>query len=172
MNNHNYPKIHYPEMYILEGGYCQYYKACSVRCEPNGYVRMDDPHHAVARREDLDQFRKAKFGRTKSYAYGEAMGLGGAPAQQQKRITVPSGGATQLFAAANAARTRRAGNALGTLVKDGNSIQSEDEDTNLGDSPCLPPLKSMGLKAKELGPTGRPMTIRAETYGPLCFSSL
>ena len=25
MNNHVYPKIHYPEVYILEGGYNQYF---------------------------------------------------------------------------------------------------------------------------------------------------
>jgi len=81
MNNHNYPNIHYPEMYILEGGYCQYYKECSVRCELSGYVHMDDPHHAAAHREGLDQFRKAKFGCTKSYAFGKVMGLGSALAQ-------------------------------------------------------------------------------------------
>ena len=36
---------------------------------------MDDPYHAASRKEDLDQFRRAKFGRTKSYAYGDAMGI-------------------------------------------------------------------------------------------------
>jgi M-phase inducer tyrosine phosphatase len=24
MNNHVYPSIHYPEVYILDGGYCEY----------------------------------------------------------------------------------------------------------------------------------------------------
>ncbi|THH04561.1 hypothetical protein EW146_g10145, partial [Bondarzewia mesenterica] len=72
LNNHCYPKIHYPEVYVLEGGYCQYFKERSARCQPPAYVRMDDPHHAAARKEDLEQFRKAKYGRTKSYAYGDA----------------------------------------------------------------------------------------------------
>ncbi|TFY74380.1 hypothetical protein EWM64_g9629, partial [Hericium alpestre] len=66
LNNHNYPRVHYPEVYVLEGGYCQYYKESGARCQPCGYVRMDDPCHAASRKEDLDQFRKNKFGRTKS----------------------------------------------------------------------------------------------------------
>ena len=74
MNRHVYPKILYPEVYILSGGYCQYYKESGARCQPPAYVRMDDPNYAHARKEDLDQFRKGKFGRTKSYAYGEGKG--------------------------------------------------------------------------------------------------
>ncbi|KAJ3817996.1 Rhodanese-like domain-containing protein [Lentinula raphanica] len=58
MNNHVYPKIHYPELYILEGGYCSYFKRSAHRCEPPGYVCMDDPQQAVSRKGDLDQFRK------------------------------------------------------------------------------------------------------------------
>ncbi|KAI0059081.1 hypothetical protein BV25DRAFT_1167038 [Artomyces pyxidatus] len=168
LNNHNYPNIHFPEVYILEGGYCQYFKESSTRCQPPAYVRMDDPHHAASRKEDLDQFRKAKFGRTKSYAYGDAM-LASLGQQQQKRQTAPSGGATQLFAAANAARTRRCG-ALGTLAEDSHVTQSEDEDTDLGDSPCPPPTKNAGLKGKKLalGGTRGPL-LRAETFDPSRF---
>jgi M-phase inducer tyrosine phosphatase len=52
---------------ILEGGYCQYFKESVACCETPGYVRMDDPNHAASRKEELDHFHKAKFGRTKSY---------------------------------------------------------------------------------------------------------
>ncbi|KAH7924547.1 Rhodanese-like protein, partial [Leucogyrophana mollusca] len=158
MNNHVYPKIHYPEVYILEGGYCEYYRQCAPRCQPQGYVTMDDPNHALSRKEDLDQFRKAKFGRTKSYAYGEgAMKM--SLSQQPKRNTAPTG-ATQLFAAANAARTRR--NGLSTLAEIGNTtIPTDDEDTDIGDSPCPPPTKGLLSKAKKLG---RAPISRAETY--------
>jgi hypothetical protein len=34
LNHHVYPKIHYPEVYILEGGYSQYYKESAVRFLP------------------------------------------------------------------------------------------------------------------------------------------
>lgn len=122
MNNHVYPKIHYPEVYILEGGYSQYFKVSGQRCEPPAYVTMDDPNHAISRREDLDQFRKAKFGRHKSYAYGDGKSLpfGQTLAQQQtqaqpKRNTAPSGGPQSLFAAATAARSRRGGMDFGSM---------------------------------------------------------
>ncbi|KAH7917413.1 Rhodanese-like protein [Leucogyrophana mollusca] len=71
MNNHVYPKIHYPEVYVLEGGYCEYYRHCVPCCQPQGYVTMDNPNHALSHKEDLDQVRKAKFRRTKCYTYGE-----------------------------------------------------------------------------------------------------
>ncbi|KAG8217884.1 hypothetical protein J3R82DRAFT_6050 [Butyriboletus roseoflavus] len=163
MNNHVYPRIHYPEVYILEGGYCGYYKRSSGRCHPQGYVTMDDPSHALSRREDLDQFRKAKFGRTKSYAYGDLSSKASSVAQQQqqqppsKRSTAPS--APQLFAAANAARTRR--NGLSTLTEIGNLTMTDDEETDIGDSPCPPPTKGVSSKVKRLA---RGPITRAETF--------
>ncbi|KDQ59534.1 hypothetical protein JAAARDRAFT_56545 [Jaapia argillacea MUCL 33604] len=170
MNNHVYPRIHYPEVYILEGGYSQYYKESSSRCIPCGYVQMDDPNHAASRREDIDQFRRNKFGRTKSYAYGDGgakLSMFSQQTQGSKRHTAPSSnGPTSLFAAANAARTRRGGgNGLGTLPEDGNTTDvCDDEDTDIGDSPCPPPTKAAGvLQSKKLvrGPLKR-----AETYDP------
>ena len=166
MNNHVYPKVHYPEVYILEGGYCAYYKHSASRCQPPGYVTMDDPSHALSRREDLDQFRKAKFGRTKSYAYGDLCSKVSAVTQQQqaqsKRNTAP--GASQLFAAANAARTRR--NGLSTLTEIGNLTMTDDEETDIGDSPCPPPTKGVSSKVKRLGraPIGRAETFDAARF--------
>lgn len=166
MNNHVYPRIHYPEVYILEGGYCAYYKHSANRCQPLGYVTMDDPSHALSRREDLDQFRKAKFGRTKSYAYGDlgskVLSMTQQQQQQQpqsKRNTAPS--ASQLFAAANVARTRR--NGLSTLTEIGNLTLTDDEETDIGDSPCPPPTKGASSKVKRLVrvPIGRAETFDA-----------
>jgi M-phase inducer tyrosine phosphatase len=160
LNNHAYPRIHYPELYILEGGYCQYFQTSSSRCLPQAYVTMDDPTHTASRDGGLDQLRKTKFGRHKSYTYGDASGLakGSSLVQQQpKRNTVPAGPGS-IFAAATAARSRR-GSSLTTLAEDGNvTADAEDTDTDLGDSPCPPPPK--GAK-KALRPL-----VRAETYGP------
>lgn len=178
-NNMVYPKIHYPEIYILEGGYCAYFKASGHRCEPPQYVRMDDPNHAVARREDLDQFRKVKFGRHKSYAYGEGTSKTAASAAaatltsasqpqlsqpQSKRNTAPLSGPAQMFAAANIARGRRTG-LLTTLQEDAGNVTAEadDTDTDIGDSPCPPPTKTGMLKGKKIA---RVSLSRAETYGP------
>lgn len=72
MNNHVYPRIHYPEVYILKGGYSQYYAQSAMFSEPRGYVQMDDPLYARDRKADLDMFRtKSRFSRTRSYAFGE-----------------------------------------------------------------------------------------------------
>lgn len=30
LNNEIYPRVHYPELYILEGGYCDFYDKCPV----------------------------------------------------------------------------------------------------------------------------------------------
>jgi M-phase inducer tyrosine phosphatase len=188
-NHHCYPKIHYPEVYILEGGYCQYFKECPTQCDPPAYVRMDDPTHAVSRKEDLDRFRRNKFGRTQSYAYGEGAGAAKLlsavtrtdrePRERPdaKRNTAPGGGMPAMFAAGNAARTRRgptavpapirrANTGLGALAEDGDATAGEEDDTDIGDSPCPPPTKSSGLgfKVKKIG---RAPLLRAETCGPI-----
>ena len=167
LNSGVYPKVHYPEVYILEGGYCQYFKEAAPRCEPSAYVRMDDPLHTASRREDLDQFRKTKFGRHRSYAYGDAMAkasLGSQAIQQpSKRNTLPSGGSSNLFAAAgNAARSRRGTVSLMPLAEDIPSPGGGDEtESEIGDSPCPPPTKVAARKPIRL--------TRAETYGPSRF---
>ncbi|KAJ7046616.1 hypothetical protein C8F04DRAFT_1061131 [Mycena alexandri] len=158
LNNNNYPRIHYPELYILEGGYCQYFQSSSSRCLPQAYVTMDDPTHTASRDGGLDQMRKAtKFGRHKSYTYGDGLSkVSNLVQQQPKRNTVPAGPGS-IFAAASAARSRRG--TLQTLAEDGNvTADAEDTDEDLGDSPC-PPAQKGTKKAP------RPL-IRAETYGP------
>lgn len=156
MNNHVYPRIHYPEVYILKGGYSQYFSKSAANCEPRNYVRMDDPLYVRDRREDLDQFRtKTRFGRTKSYAYGESSTSAGLTQQIQNshRNTAPSGGVTSLFAAANAARTRRVAppeislrQSLSTLNEDAviNAAGSDDSLLDSVDgSPCPPPTAKL-----------------------------
>jgi M-phase inducer tyrosine phosphatase len=167
VNNHNYPRVHFPEVYILEGGYCQYFKESGARCKPPGYVRMDDPNHVASRKEDMDHFRKATFGRTKSYAYGDAIGLRVSKPRNQSNnnnATQPA----QLFATATANRVRSCGvtsdNGLGVVPEDCHILLSEDEETDIGDSPCPPQSKNAGFKPKKLGLGGRGQLMRAETW--------
>lgn len=165
LNNRIYPRVHYPEVYVLEGGYCGYYKASSERCEPRAYVTMDDPRYAVSRKEDLDQFRKGKFGRTKSYAYGESKNGLVAAVQQPKRSSAPPREATTALFAGNPARTRRTNGLLQTLQEDSSITQNtDDEDTDIGDSPCPPPTRTAAYKGGKK--MSRPPMSRAETYGP------
>lgn len=119
----------------------------------------------------MDQFRKAKFGRTKSYAYGDMLSKLSSTTQsgsQSKRNTAPSGAVTSLFAAANAARTRRS-NGLATLEEDAShttiAMSDSENEVDLGDSPCPPPNKGAMLKANRFSSRG-PLE-RAHTFGVL-----
>lgn len=118
------------------------------------------------------------------------------PVKDRKRNSAPTG-PTQLFASANVARARRSlvgagSSALSTLeensysssanasgasgVGHGNTsfVMSEEEDSDVGDSPCPPPTKGMGvgMKGKKMPALGVPVgarkvapLARAETYG-------
>ncbi len=168
VNNHSYPRVYFPEVYILEGGYCQYFKESGARCKPPGYVRMDDPNHAASRREDMDHFRKATFGRTKSYAYGDAIGLRVSKLRNQNNNNNNAAQPGQLFTTATANTVRLCGvisdDGLGVVPEDCHVLLSEDEETDIGDSPCPPQSKNAGFKAKKLGLGGRSQLMRAETW--------
>jgi len=41
----NYPKLYYPEVYLLVGGYNAFYKQFPELCEPRGYCKMDHPDY-------------------------------------------------------------------------------------------------------------------------------
>ncbi|NXO01406.1 MPIP1 phosphatase, partial [Rhinopomastus cyanomelas] len=49
-----YPNLHYPELYILKGGYNEFYSRCPSFCEPQSYRPM---HHEDFK-EDLKYFRR------------------------------------------------------------------------------------------------------------------
>lgn len=52
-NKEHYPALHYPEIYLLHGGYEQFYRKQSALCAPKGYRPMKHPDHEA----DLRQFR-------------------------------------------------------------------------------------------------------------------
>ncbi|KAF8522085.1 hypothetical protein BU17DRAFT_75192 [Hysterangium stoloniferum] len=144
INGRVYPKVCYPEMYILEGGYSQFYKQYSNHCEPRGYIQMDDPAYIHTRDADMDNFRRGKWLRTQSYTYGQtSTGISSFPslqptaapaapaAHREHRKTAPSGGPSgsgSMFAAATVARGRRTLTAKGlcTLEEDASSSGVED----------------------------------------------
>ena len=65
-------------------------------------------------------------------------------------------------AAANAARTRRGGlgNSALQMLAEGGSVdhESDGDDTDIGDSPCPPPTKTVTYKVKKVGRLGRTET--------------
>nr|XP_027200950.1 M-phase inducer phosphatase 3-like [Dermatophagoides pteronyssinus] len=52
-NSRVYPNLHYPEIYLLEGGYKEFYQHYSNLCEPCSYQPMHSKNHE----EDLKKFR-------------------------------------------------------------------------------------------------------------------
>lgn len=68
----DYPSCHFPEVYILEGGYKNFFDHYSSRCEPQQYVEMDDPKFQDKRSTELNGFRK-QFARHRSFTYGDTM---------------------------------------------------------------------------------------------------
>ncbi|KAF8579458.1 hypothetical protein K439DRAFT_1620502 [Ramaria rubella] len=182
MNGRVYPKVCYPEMYILEGGYSQFFKEYPSHCKPGGYVQMDDPAYTQTRDADLNNFRRGKWLRTQSYTYGQtssgtssfpllSSGTTSATAttSREHRKTAPSGGiggGGSMFAAANAARGRRAGG-LCTLDEDVSSSSHEDnESIELQDSPCPPPSKGASrLSVLGAGKSSRISLDRTVSFG-------
>ncbi|XP_008209518.1 M-phase inducer phosphatase isoform X2 [Nasonia vitripennis] len=52
-NEEHYPALHYPEIYLLHGGYQKFFKDQRELCSPQGYRPMRHPDHEA----DLRQFR-------------------------------------------------------------------------------------------------------------------
>ncbi|KAG9097818.1 cell division cycle- protein [Ceratobasidium sp. 370] len=182
LNSHAYPKVHYPEVYVMAGGFCQYFKEKPSQVEPPySYVRMDDPVHLRARHSDLNNFRR--WERTKSYTYGEKQAAAAAIAQGQRSA---SGGSSSQSSKSHSSRSsapvsnasssssslsRRMGHAIGhggslsTLEEDGDSIYNGGDDEV---SPC-PPSAANYLRPGMLG--GKPRAIgrialdRAASFG-------
>uniref|UniRef100_UPI00398F6EB1 cell division cycle 25 homolog d n=1 Tax=Pristiophorus japonicus TaxID=55135 RepID=UPI00398F6EB1 len=49
-----YPRLCFPELYILKGGYKEFYQEFKTLCEPQGYIRMHHEDH----REELRTIRR------------------------------------------------------------------------------------------------------------------
>jgi hypothetical protein len=75
---HQYPKLHYPEIYILQGGYSGFFTHHKQRCEPQSYVAMQDERHkTTCAREMARNFGKnARLTRTQSFTYGVSAATG------------------------------------------------------------------------------------------------
>jgi hypothetical protein len=69
-NNDCYPSLHYPELYILEGGYKAFWELYPELCVPHAYKPMLHPDHV----KDVKYFRiksksaaKSKSSKTNSH---------------------------------------------------------------------------------------------------------
>ena len=73
VNAHHYPKLTYPNLYILEGGYSAFFQDHKARCFPQNYVEMNDKNYINACERGLGRMRQArgKLVRAKTFAFGQ-----------------------------------------------------------------------------------------------------
>jgi hypothetical protein len=67
LNAENYPALHFPELYLLEGGYKAFFERHPAHCSPSAYRTMLDPNHSA----ELRHFKA----RAKTWS-GDPMGTG------------------------------------------------------------------------------------------------
>ncbi|MCJ1393989.1 cell division cycle- protein [Xylographa bjoerkii] len=72
-NAHQYPKLTYPEVYILDGGYSAFFKEHRVRCSPQNYVEMNAKEYANACERGLGRIKqqRGKLSRAQTFAFGQ-----------------------------------------------------------------------------------------------------
>lgn len=72
-NAEYYPKLTYPEVYILDGGYSSFFQQHSERCFPQDYVEMDAKEHAYTCEREMGRLRqnRAKLSRAQTFAFGQ-----------------------------------------------------------------------------------------------------
>ncbi|CUA75639.1 hypothetical protein RSOLAG22IIIB_11884 [Rhizoctonia solani] len=129
LNSHVYPSIHYPEVYIMAGGFNQYFKEKPSQVEPPfSYVQMDDPVHLRARHSDLNNFRR--WERTKSYTSGEKQAAAAAIASGKAHMKPAEAGSSQ----GHQSRMSGGSSALSTLDENDDSLYNHEDDL----SPCPP----------------------------------
>lgn len=71
-NAHQYPKLSYPEIYILDGGYNSFYKEYKHRCFPQNYVEMNDKRYTSACERGMDRLPipRTKLYRAATFTFG------------------------------------------------------------------------------------------------------
>ncbi|CAE6404557.1 unnamed protein product [Rhizoctonia solani] len=156
LNSHSYPNVHYPEVYIMAGGFNQYFKEKPSQVEPPfSYVQMDDPVHLRARHSDLNNFRR--WERTKSYTYGEKQAAAAAIASG-KAHTKQSSAPAEIGNSQGPSRMGGGPSTLSTLDENDDSIYSHEDDL----SPCPPSGAANYLR---LAGKSRGALERANSFG-------
>jgi M-phase inducer tyrosine phosphatase len=71
-NAEHYPRLTYPEVYILEGGYSAFFAEHRNRCFPPEYVEMSDAKHQRTCEREMGRLKSRKpFGRAQTFAFGQ-----------------------------------------------------------------------------------------------------
>lgn len=81
LNAEYYPRLTYPEIYILDGGYSAFFREHRERCYPQAYVEMNAAEHVNTCEREMGRLRQNRrgLGRAQTYAFGEDRSLQDSP---------------------------------------------------------------------------------------------
>ena len=72
VNVEQYPRLTYPEMYVLDGGYSQFFAQHRSKCFPQSYVEMNDQRHEQACERGMAKVKqRQKLFRNQTFAFGQ-----------------------------------------------------------------------------------------------------
>ncbi|PHH88064.1 hypothetical protein CDD83_8049 [Cordyceps sp. RAO-2017] len=72
VNAEHYPRLTYPEVYILDGGYSGFFAEHRARCFPPEYVEMSDEKHQRTCEREMGRLKARKgLGRAQTFAFGQ-----------------------------------------------------------------------------------------------------
>jgi M-phase inducer tyrosine phosphatase len=72
INMEHYPRLTFPEMYILDGGYSRFYSEQPSKCYPQNYVEMNDERHEQACERGMAKVKsRPKLFRAQTFAFGQ-----------------------------------------------------------------------------------------------------
>lgn len=72
VNAANYPRLTYPELYILDGGYSKFFANHTAKCYPQNYVEMSDQRHEQACERGMAKVKgRQKLFRAQTFAFGQ-----------------------------------------------------------------------------------------------------
>jgi len=92
-NVEHYPRLTYPEVYILDGGYSSFFSEHRDRCFPQSYVEMDAKEHAYTCEREMGRLRqnRSKLSRAQTFAFGQrGYQLEDSPTAQNRSRTTDS----------------------------------------------------------------------------------
>lgn len=73
VNIERYPRLTFPDVYILDGGYSSFFSECRERCFPQSYVEMGAKEHAYTCEREMGKLRqnRSKLSRAQTFAFGQ-----------------------------------------------------------------------------------------------------
>lgn len=86
-NAEQYPKLTFPEVYILHTGYSGFFSEHRDRCFPQNYVEMDANEHAFTREREMGRLRqnRGKLIRAQTFAFGQGGEINNSPTANHRQ---------------------------------------------------------------------------------------